>query len=74
MESTDRRIQAVIVAWMFGAFIEGASGFGTPAAVAAPLLGLEGLLIKRALLPLTYYLITAGLIGLAAVYLTPFPL
>ncbi|MBN2323267.1 MAG: L-lactate permease [Spirochaetes bacterium] len=34
----DRRIQAVIIAWMFGAFIEGASGFGTPAALAAPLL------------------------------------
>lgn len=34
----DRRVQAVIVAWLFGCFIEGASGFGTPAAVAAPLL------------------------------------
>ncbi len=34
----DRRIQAMIVAWCFGAFIEGAAGFGTPAAVAAPLL------------------------------------
>ena len=34
----DRRIQAMIIAWMFGAFIEGAAGFGTPAAVAAPLL------------------------------------
>ncbi len=34
----DRRIQAIIIAWMFGAFIEGASGFGTPAALAAPLL------------------------------------
>src|SRR3990167_8055692 len=34
----DRRIQALIVAWLFGCFIEGASGFGTPAAVAAPLL------------------------------------
>lgn len=28
----------MIVAWLFGCFIEGASGFGTPAAVAAPLL------------------------------------
>jgi lactate permease len=28
----------VIVAWLFGSFIEGAAGFGTPAAVAAPLL------------------------------------
>ncbi|QJC56366.1 L-lactate permease [Polaromonas vacuolata] len=36
--SPDRRIQAIIVAWLFGCFIEGASGFGTPAAVAAPLL------------------------------------
>jgi lactate permease len=35
--SPDRRIQAIIVAWTFGAFIEGASGFGTPAAVAGPL-------------------------------------
>ncbi len=36
--SPDRRVQAVIIAWLFGTFIEGASGFGTPAAVAAPLL------------------------------------
>jgi lactate permease len=36
--SPDRRVQALIVAWLFGSFIEGASGFGTPAAVAAPLL------------------------------------
>ena len=36
--SDDRRVQIVIVAWLFGSFIEGAAGFGTPAAVAAPLL------------------------------------
>jgi lactate permease len=36
--SPDRRVQVVIVAWLFGCFLEGASGFGTPAAVAAPLL------------------------------------
>ncbi len=36
--SPDRRIQTIIVAWCFGCFIEGASGFGTPAAVAAPLM------------------------------------
>lgn len=36
--STDRRIQVVIAAWLFGCFIEGASGFGTTAAVASPLL------------------------------------
>ncbi|WP_300345547.1 L-lactate permease [Nesterenkonia sp.] len=36
--SPDRRIQAIIIGWLFGSFIEGASGFGTPAAVVAPLL------------------------------------
>lgn len=36
--SPDRRVQVIIVAWLFGCFIEGASGFGTPAAVAAPLM------------------------------------
>jgi len=36
--SDDRRVQVVIIAWLFGSFIEGASGFGTPAAIAAPLL------------------------------------
>jgi len=40
--SPDRRIQAIIVAWTFGSFIEGASGFGTPAAVAGPLLVILG--------------------------------
>lgn len=34
----DSRIQLVIIGWMFGNFLEGASGFGTPAALAAPLL------------------------------------
>lgn len=36
--SDDRRVQVVIVCWLFGSFIEGASGFGTPAAIAAPLM------------------------------------
>lgn len=36
--SKDMRVQAIIVGYMFGAFIEGAAGFGTPAALAAPLL------------------------------------
>ena len=36
--SPDRRVQVVVIAWLFGAFIEGAAGFGTPAAIAAPLL------------------------------------
>lgn len=36
--SPDRRVQAIIIAFLFGAFIEASAGFGTPAAVAAPLL------------------------------------
>ncbi|MBN1559827.1 L-lactate permease [candidate division KSB1 bacterium] len=36
--SSDRRVQIIIIAWLFGSFIEGAAGFGTPAAVVAPLL------------------------------------
>ena len=36
--SADRRVQVIIIAWLFGAFIEGSAGFGTPAAVAVPLL------------------------------------
>lgn len=36
--STDARIQAIIIGFMFVSFIEGAAGFGTPAALAAPLL------------------------------------
>lgn len=36
--SPDRRVQVIIIAWLFGSFIEGAAGFGTPAAVVAPLL------------------------------------
>ena len=36
--SQDRRVQLVIACWLFGSFIEGAAGFGTPAAIAGPLL------------------------------------
>lgn len=34
----DRRLQALMIAFAFGAFIEGAAGFGTPVAVAAAML------------------------------------
>lgn len=36
--SPDRRVQVIIIAWLFGSFMEGAAGFGTPATVAVPLL------------------------------------
>ncbi|HSK40806.1 MAG TPA: L-lactate permease [Arenibaculum sp.] len=36
--SDDPRILAVLVAWFFALFLEGAAGFGTPVALAAPIL------------------------------------
>jgi lactate permease len=33
--SADRRLQALLIAFSFGAFIEGAAGFGSPVAIAA---------------------------------------
>lgn len=36
--SPDSRVQAIIIGFMFVSFIEGAAGFGTPAALAAPLM------------------------------------
>ncbi|GGO63991.1 L-lactate permease [Bowmanella pacifica] len=36
--SPDPRVQLVLIAWLFGSFLEGAAGFGTPAAICAPLL------------------------------------
>jgi len=36
--SADRRIQALLIAFCFGAFVEGAAGFGTPVAITGALL------------------------------------
>jgi lactate permease len=36
--TADRRLHAILVAWFFGLLMEGAAGFGTPVALAAPLL------------------------------------
>lgn len=36
--SQDRRIQIIVIAWLFSGFIEGTSGFGAAPALAAPLL------------------------------------
>ena len=41
--SPDPRAQIILIAWLFGAFLEGAAGFGTPAAITAPLLVALGL-------------------------------
>ena len=36
--SPDRRMQALLIAFSFGTFVEGAAGFGTPVAISAALL------------------------------------
>ena len=65
--SEDRRIQAILIAWLFGAFIEGAAGFGTPAAVAAPLLlalGFPALAAVMVALIIQSTPVTFGAVGL----------
>ncbi len=42
--TSDRRLQALLIAFAFGAFIEGAAGFGTPVAVASAMLSGLGFL------------------------------
>ena len=64
--SPDRRVQAIIVGYMFAAFIEGAAGFGTPAALAAPLLmGLGFPPLAAAVICLTFnsFPVTFGAVG-----------
>src|SRR5262245_44469866 len=46
--SDDRRLQALLIAFCFGAFIEGAAGFGTPVAISAALLAGAGFTPLRA--------------------------
>jgi len=63
----DRRIQILIIAWLFGAMIEGASGFGTPGALAAPLLvglGVPTFFAALASLMANYPPVTFGAIGI----------
>lgn len=43
-----RSLQVLLIAWFFGLFLEGAAGFGTPVALAAPLLVGLGLSPVRA--------------------------
>lgn len=48
--SKDYRIQVILIAWFFECFLEGTAGFGTPAAVAVPLLIGLGITPVRALI------------------------
>ena len=77
--STDRRIQALLVAFSFGAFIEGAAGFGAPVAISAALmigLGFEplhaaGLSLIANTAPVAFGAIGTPILTLAAI--TGFP-
>jgi L-lactate transport len=71
----DRRLQALFIAFAFGAFVEGASGFGTPVAVASAMLaGLgftpfyaAGICLLANTAPVAFGAIGAPLVTLAAV-------
>jgi lactate permease len=73
--SADRRIQLLLIAFSFGAFFEGASGFGTPVAVtAAILIGLgfsplaaSGLSLIANTAPVAYGALGTPIAGLASV-------
>lgn len=73
--ASDRRVQALLIAFSFGAFIEGAAGFGTPVAIsAAMLIGLgfrplqaAGLALIGNTAPVAYGALGTPIIVLAAV-------
>src|SRR6202043_3239818 len=73
--TTDRRLQLLLIAFSFGAFFEGASGFGTPVAVtAAILIGLgfsplaaAGLSLIANTAPVAYGALGTPIQGLASV-------
>jgi lactate permease len=73
--ASDRRIQALLIAFSFGAFIEGAAGFGTPVAIsAAMLIGLgfsplqaAGMALIGNTAPVAYGALGGPIITLAAV-------
>ena len=73
--TTDRRLQLLLIAFSFGAFFEGASGFGTPVAVTgAILIGLgfsplaaSGLSLIANTAPVAYGALGTPIVGLASV-------
>ncbi|MBL8793498.1 MAG: lactate permease LctP family transporter [Planctomycetia bacterium] len=77
--SADRRIQALLIAFSFGAFIEGAAGFGTPVAISAALmmgagfkpLQAAGLALIANTAPVAYGALGTPIVTLARVTLPP---
>ncbi|MGL5081952.1 MAG: L-lactate permease [Microcoleaceae cyanobacterium] len=61
--SQDRRVQVIIIAWLFGSFIEGASGFGTPAVICVPLLVTIGFPAMAAVIAMLIIQSTASAFG-----------
>ena len=61
--SADRRVQVIIIAWLFGSFIEGASGFGTPAVICVPLLVTIGFPAMAAVMAMLIIQSTASAFG-----------
>ena len=64
--SRDRRIQVILIGAIFAAFLEGAAGFGTPAAIAAPLLlslGFPPLAAAMVCLILNSFPVSFGAVG-----------
>jgi lactate permease len=76
---SDRRIQVLLIAFSFGAFIEGAAGFGTPVAISgAMLIGLgfrpleaAGLSLIGNTAPVAFGALAAPIIALSAVTRLP---
>ncbi|MFA6392577.1 MAG: L-lactate permease [Candidatus Paceibacterota bacterium] len=68
--SHDYRVQIIVIAWLFEAFLEGTAGFGTPAAIAVPLLMGLGLSPIRALIVGLLGNSTAGVFGAAGTPIT----
>ena len=68
--SHDYRVQIIVIAWLFEAFLEGTAGFGTPAAIAVPLLIGLGLTPIRALIVGLLGNSTAGVFGAAGTPIT----
>src|SRR3954469_15925054 len=77
--ASDRRIQLLLIGFSFGAFIEGAAGFGTPVAIcAAMLIGLgfaplpaAGLALIGNTAPVAYGALASPVIGLQKVTQLP---
>ena len=68
--SKDYRVQIIVIAWLFEAFLEGTAGFGTPAAITVPLLIGLGLSPIRALIVGLLGNSTAGVFGAAGTPIT----